>query len=110
MTYKINVADLGIENDDTTFTGETPGEVVSQVVDHLRIQHDLDMPNPKLILSEETPVVSLPATTAPAGSGVSNVEWPDDEMSDIERSGGEKVAIVVRRLRSHLGLANGSGK
>jgi hypothetical protein len=42
--------DLRIEDCDYSAEGATPAEVLGPIVDHLREEHDLDLPDPSLIL------------------------------------------------------------
>jgi len=53
MTKRIACRELGVENCNFTASGETAGEVVREVVDHLRVKHDIDMPDAGLILAGE---------------------------------------------------------
>lgn len=50
MSFKIDCQSLGVEDCDLVVSGETPGEVVRKIVDHLETEHDIDMPDPDLIL------------------------------------------------------------
>jgi predicted small metal-binding protein len=48
---KVKCSELGILDCDFTATGETAGDVVEQVVEHLNEEHDLDMPDADMILT-----------------------------------------------------------
>ena len=48
---KIRGSDLGIEDCDFVATGESAGDVVDEVVEHLRAEHDLDLPDADVILA-----------------------------------------------------------
>jgi predicted small metal-binding protein len=50
---KIEGSELGIKGCDFVATGETAGDVVKAVVDHLRAEHDIDMPDADVILAGE---------------------------------------------------------
>jgi predicted small metal-binding protein len=69
--------DLGVVNCDLVVEGDDPGEVAAEYVEHLRDEHDMDMPDAETITNEEM---------------------------DIEDLGGE-VRTVVRRLREALGIS-----
>lgn len=45
--------DLRIADCDLVVEGETPGEIVEQIVPHLRKEHDMDMPDVEAILDED---------------------------------------------------------
>jgi predicted small metal-binding protein len=51
--YRVSGADLGIANCDFVAEGETPADVVAQMVDHLRSEHDIDMPDTETIMSDD---------------------------------------------------------
>jgi predicted small metal-binding protein len=53
MSKEIKCSDLGIEDCDFAAQGETAGEVVKEVVEHLRAEHDVDMPDADAILAGE---------------------------------------------------------
>lgn len=50
MSKKIKCSELGFQNCDFVAEGETAGEVVREIVEHLRSEHDIDMPDPEVIL------------------------------------------------------------
>ena len=76
---KITCEELGILGCDETFTGTSPGDVVREVVEHLRTHHDMDMPDADTIL--EGDLTENPLDTVD----------PD-------------VALVITRLREKLNL------
>ena len=51
MTKKINCKQLGVKDCDLTVTGESAGKVVREMVEHLESEHDLDLPDPDVILA-----------------------------------------------------------
>jgi predicted small metal-binding protein len=53
MTKVMSCKELGIRACDFTAKGETAGDVVQQVVEHVRAQHDIDIPDAAMILSGE---------------------------------------------------------
>lgn len=50
---KIKCTELGIEGCNFVAEGEATGDVVKEVVEHLRAQHDIDMPDADVILAGE---------------------------------------------------------
>ena len=54
MTFKITGEELGIHDCDFHASGETAGDVVRQVVDHLRDEHNVGMPDAEVILEGRT--------------------------------------------------------
>lgn len=83
MTFKIKGSDLGVKNCDFVAAGETPQDVVEQMVTHLREEHDIRMPDEDVILT--------------GGEG----EWEAQE----EDAG---AAVIVKRLREALELDGGT--
>jgi predicted small metal-binding protein len=53
VTKSIECIELGIKDCDFVAGGETAGDVVRDVVEHLRAEHDLDMPDADTILAGE---------------------------------------------------------
>ena len=53
MTKRIECSELGIEDCDFAASGETAGDVVREVVAHLRAEHSMDMPDADVILDGE---------------------------------------------------------
>ena len=47
---KIKCSELGIRDCDFVAKGETAGQIVKEVVEHLRAEHDIDMPDTDVIL------------------------------------------------------------
>jgi len=81
MTIELACTELGVEDCDFIASGETPGEVVTQFVEHLESEHDIDMPDVDSILK--------------------------DKMTTDEFLGGgfdEDAIMVVRRLQEKLGI------
>ena len=79
MTFKVTGKELGIQDCDFKASGDTAGDVARQVVNHLRDEHDLDMPDADTILEGN-------ATDAPL-----------DEADP-------GVALVVERMSSALNI------
>lgn len=80
MTIELSGKDLGIGNCEWSATGETPADVVEQVVKHLRKEHNIDMPAADMIMRGRVSENPL--------------------MSDADAS----VKLIVRRLYSELDL------
>ena len=51
MSYRLSCSDLGIHNCDWVVAGETAGDVIEQVVDRLRKEHDVRLPDAQTILA-----------------------------------------------------------
>jgi predicted small metal-binding protein len=90
--FVVSGSDLGVAGCDEVFRGPTAGDVVTQVVEHLRSEHKIDMPDPDLILERDleggsTPNIVRDVARAVAGRPI------DDE-----------AAIIVRRLRDRLNI------
>ncbi len=82
MPWQFRVGEeLGIANCDFVAQGESEGEVVEQVVQHLRQDHNVAMPDAEVILQQ-------------------NAHFFQDEA----------VQAVVRRLRDHLNLGTAEGR
>jgi predicted small metal-binding protein len=79
MTIKIECSSLGIKDCEFTATGETPGEVVEEMIEHLRSKHDLDMPDADTIL---------------------NGELNSSSIGDANSA----VSVIVKRLREALNI------
>lgn len=107
MDYKLSMADLGVANDSTVLEAETPGELVEKVVEHLRAEHDIDMPDADVIMGGTGGVTTLavggaglnPVTTSgsPAPVGGVIIGEPLDDIDDA-------AVIIVSRLRELLNL------
>jgi predicted small metal-binding protein len=48
---EINCNQLGVKDCDFTVTGKTAGKVVRRMVEHLESEHDLDLPDPDVIMA-----------------------------------------------------------
>lgn len=107
MDYTLSLADLGVANDSTVLEAATPGELVEKVVEHLRAEHDIDMPNADVIMGAAgngttlavggaglNPVTTGAGTTPVAGVVVGG---PLDDIDDA-------AVIIVSRLRELLNL------
>lgn len=60
MTKQITASELGIQDCDFTARGETASDVVGQVVEHLRAEHGIDMPDAEIIMSGDLSKSILP--------------------------------------------------
>jgi len=107
MDYTLSMADLGVANDSTVLEAETPGELVEKVVEHLRAEHDIDMPDADIIMAGAggtttiavggaglNPVTTSGGTPPAAGVVVGDVLDPMDDAA----------MIIVSRLRELLHL------
>ncbi len=81
MAIELTCDELGVKGCDLTAIGDTPGEIVRQVVEHLESEHGIDLPDVDAILKETTIVEDFV-----------------DEGYDRD------AIIVVRRLRERLGI------
>jgi predicted small metal-binding protein len=84
MSKEIKGSDLGIEDCDFAARGETAGDVVEEVVEHLRAEHGIDMPDADVILA----------------GGVS-----DDPLKMVDPA----VKVVVERLTDALNIVPAEG-
>jgi predicted small metal-binding protein len=100
MSYEVRISDLGIAGDDTTFHGETPEEVADQVVEHLRSQHRMKLPDAEFILNgENEPVVTMAVNTATGTGGTVGMFGMAPPPGEQPSSA---AAVVVKRLREAL--------
>ena len=87
---QINCSDLGVADCTYTAYGETPGEAVEKIVQHLRREHNINMPDADQIL--ESP-----------GEGRANLDAVVDRDGTVVLGGEQKlrdegVNVVTRRL------------
>lgn len=61
MTKKITGSELGIQDCDFTARGETAIDVASQVVEHLRAEHGIDLPDAEVIMSGDLSTSIMPS-------------------------------------------------
>lgn len=101
MAYQIAMSELGIAGDDTIIRGATPADVVEDVVEHLRTQHDLDMPDAREILSDPASVRWVPPNVEPGMPRTRGAVPVDPTDSGAENPG---VQLVITRLREKLRL------
>lgn len=107
MDYTLSMAELGIADDSTVFEAETPGELVEKVVEHLRAEHDIDMPDTDVIMAGAggtttmvvgsaglNPVTAAGGTPPVAGVVVGKGLDPMDDAA----------VVIVSRLRELLHL------
>ena len=76
---KIKCSELGVRDCDFVAKGESPGEIVKEVVEHLRAEHDIDMPDTDTILAGEV----------------------GEEFTEVI---GEEVTLIVERLTTALNV------
>jgi predicted small metal-binding protein len=50
MAIELSGKDLGVAGCDWSASGETPADVLEQLVDHLRHEHDINLPDAETIL------------------------------------------------------------
>lgn len=60
MAMELHCKDLGITDCNWMAKGETPADIVEQVVQHLEKDHGMDMPEPKTILEGKVTDQLLP--------------------------------------------------
>jgi predicted small metal-binding protein len=85
----IRCQELGIHDCDYVARGESPGDAVEEMVEHLDDHHDVDLPDVEDIMDPDFNLVEF---------WEANLE-PDDEGS----------RIVVQRLREHLNIPGPEG-
>lgn len=85
MTIEISCSELGVHDCDWVATGETAGDVVEQVVRHLRKDQKINMPDAETILEGDFFEDPIGDATDPAAS------------------------MIVRRLREALNLTGTAG-
>jgi len=81
MTIELTCMELGVKGCDLTASGETPGEVVTQIVEHLESEHGIDMPDVDSILE--------------------GITTPEEF---VEGGFDQDAIMVVKRLREELGI------
>jgi predicted small metal-binding protein len=81
---KVECSELGIQDCDFVAEGETAGDVVKKAVEHLRAEHDIDMPDADVILAGK-------------------VRQDPLEMVD------PAVALIVQRLTEALNIVPAEG-
>jgi predicted small metal-binding protein len=59
MTKKVTCKELGIKDCGFSASAEAAGDVVREMVEHLRVEHDIDMPDANVILAGEVKEESL---------------------------------------------------
>lgn len=85
MAIELSGQDLGIANCDWSATGETPADVIEQMVNHLRQEHDIDMPKTETIMEGR-------ATDDPI-------------MEDVD----DRVRLIIRRIHAELDMPESAG-
>jgi predicted small metal-binding protein len=84
LSMEIKCSELGVKDCDFTARGETAGEVVRQVIEHLETAHGLDMPDADLILAGD------------------DLKQPLSETKP-------EVELIVERLREALNIIPSEG-
>lgn len=59
MDKELHCSELGVEDCDLVARGETAGAIVREIVQHLRQEHDLDLPGADEILAEDMDMETL---------------------------------------------------
>jgi predicted small metal-binding protein len=99
-TYELNMADLGVANDSTVISGDSPGELVEKVVDHLRSEHNIDMPDADVIMGDFTGAPGLLGVPAAGFTSGQAAVAPIGAGGDR----GDDAQLIVQRLRELLNL------
>ncbi len=81
---ELKCSDLGVANCDFVAKGDTPGEIVEQMVKHLRQEHNIHLPDPDEILQ-------------PGSVETSMLDFEEDHKD---------ANIVVTRMRQALGIVD----
>jgi predicted small metal-binding protein len=97
MTKEIKCSELGIKDCDFIAAGETAGDVVSQVVEHLRAEHDIGMPDADAILAGEA---ALERRGVLDGATVLVVERLTDALNIVPPKGPELPKPALGRTPS----------
>lgn len=82
MTKEIGCGELGIQGCNYTASGDTPEEVVRKMVEHLRSEHEIDMPDAGAILTDTV---------------------GDDPLEDV----GKGAALIIQRMTEKLNIVPG---
>jgi predicted small metal-binding protein len=89
---KVPCSELGIKDCDFVAEGETAGDVVGEVVEHLRAEHDMDMPDADVILAGEvdegplkmvSPAVKLVVTRLTEALNIVPAEEPETPKPSV---------------------------
>ena len=93
--YEVSCEELGVIDCDFTARGDSPGEVLKKMINHLETTHDFDMPDPEEILK--------------------NPEDPGDEVLILPKLWlqvhpriDEPVCLITERLVDKLNLTTDS--
>mgnify|MGYP001045531529 CR=1 FL=1 len=90
--------DLGIADCDLVVEGETPGEIVEQIVPHLRKEHDIDMPNVDAIMDEDVDREDLDDKTWTVVKRMREaLETDDFDAEDEELPGEEHPSMAPKK-------------
>jgi hypothetical protein len=110
MDYQLSMADLGIANDSTVLEAPSAGELVEKIVDYLRSEHDINMPDADYIMagSGASGVVGAigagVGSTNPVTTSGSNPPVVGAVVSDATGGLDQEADLIVRRLRELLNL------
>ncbi len=77
---ELKCSDLGVADCDFVAKGDTPGDIVEQMVKHLREEHHIDMPEPDKILENQ---------------------WAE---SPVFKEDKEDIEVIVKRMRQALDI------
>ncbi len=90
MTTIIRGSELGVAGCDFVAEGETPGDAVEKMVEHLESEHDIDMPEPSIIMEDSTAMEDIEDRKL------------DEFLGDDVRHADEGAMIIVKRMRELL--------
>lgn len=94
MAIELNCRDLGVADCDWTARGETPADVVQQAVEHLEERHDMEMPDPEIILEGRSPEEPLQPGVDEAVRIVVKRMWDELEITPQDAPPGAEPAIA----------------
>jgi len=100
MTIEISCSDLGIHDCDWVAAGETAGDVVEQVVQHVRKQHKINVPDAETFMEGDFFEDPIGGTPDPGSATI--VRRLREELNLQETGTGTtpKAGPVAGRLRS----------
>jgi len=99
----ISSRELGIRNCDLVISGDRAGDIVARMVDHLRSEHDMDLPDADVIMrgkiSEKPLAEADPGAVLAAKRMIDVLEIvpPEEtvEMKEIEQPQSSRVEAAV---------------
>jgi predicted small metal-binding protein len=96
---RISCSELGISDCDYTASGEAAGDLVKEVVEHLRKEHDLDMPDADVIMAGEVKEDPLDLVDPAV---VLVVERLIEALNIVPPMGPKSTTVPIGRTRSRL--------